>query len=273
MSLPPVPCRDRRPKRRSRSKALASLALSLAFSWGAAAATDYVSVPGGTLQSVLANDADNGPVAVPAFSMRVTPVTQGEFKDFVGAYPQWQRDRIARILADAGYLQDWAAPLALPPSSAPAQPVTHVSWFAAQAFCEAEGGRLPNWYEWEYVAAADATRLDARRDPAWRAQILGWYARPASSAPAPVGGAANVYGVRDMHGLVWEWVDDFNALLISPDSRAQDDPDKLKFCGAGAISLQDRENYAVLMRIALLSSLNAADSTSSLGFRCVRPLP
>jgi len=30
-------------------------------------------------------------------------------------------------------------------------------------------------------------------------------------------------------------------------------------------------NYAVLMRIALLSSLNAADSTGSLGFRCVRP--
>ena len=40
--------------------------------------------------------------------------------------------------------------------------------------------------------------------------------------------------------------------------------------GAGAIDLQDRQNYAVLMRIALLSSLSAADSTGSLGFRCVR---
>ena len=80
-----------------------------------------------------------------------------------------------------------------------------------------------------------------------------------------------MYGVRDLHGLVWEWVDDFNALLVNPDSRSQEDADKLKFCGAGAINLKDRENYAVLMRIALLSSLDATDSTSSLGFRCVRP--
>jgi len=109
-------------------------------------------------------------------------------------------------------------------------------------------------------------------DPAWRARILAWYSTSARAALPAVGGAADVYGVRDVHGVVWEWVDDFNALLVDADSRSGDDADKLKFCGAGAINLQDRENYAVLMRIALLSSLNAADSTTSLGFRCVRPL-
>jgi formylglycine-generating enzyme required for sulfatase activity len=150
--------------------------------------------------------------------------------------------------------------------------VTNVSWFAAEAFCESEHARLPTWLEWEYVAAADATRRDARDDPAWLARILSWYSRPAGAALPGVGGAADVYGVRDMHGVVWEWVDDFNALLVSPDSRAGDDPDKLQFCGAGAINLQDRQNYAVLMRVALLSSLRASDSTSSLGFRCARPL-
>jgi formylglycine-generating enzyme required for sulfatase activity len=75
-----------------------------------------------------------------------------------------------------------------------------------------------------------------------------------------------------MHGVIWEWVDDFNALFIAGDSRTQGDPDLLKFCGAGAISIVDRDSYAVLMRIALLSSLSAADTTSSLGFRCARPL-
>jgi len=69
---------------------------------------------------------------------------------------------------------------------------------------------------------------------------------------------------------VWEWVDDFNALFIAGDSRTQGDPDLLKFCGAGAISVIDRDSYAVLMRIALLSSLAAADSTGNLGFRCAR---
>ncbi|MBX3623179.1 MAG: formylglycine-generating enzyme family protein, partial [Rhizobacter sp.] len=220
-------------------------------------------------------DADRSPAPVAAFAMRVTPVTQGEFSRFVAAHPEWRRDRVARSLADNGYLASWrTADIPGDPADTAAdhRPVTGVSWFAAQAFCESEDARLPTWAEWEYTAAADATRFDARSDPAWRAEILNWYARPATSAPRPVGGPANAYGVRDLHGLVWEWVDDFNALLVSADSRSQGDPDKLKFCGAGAISLQDRENYAVLMRIALLSSLNAADSTSSLGFRCVRPL-
>ena len=89
---------------------------------------------------------------------------------------------------------------------------------------------------------------------------------------AAVGGEANAYGMQNVHGPVWEWVDDFNALLVSVDSRTQGDPDKLQFCGAGAISLKDRDNYAVLMRIALLSSLGAADTTNNLGFRCARPI-
>jgi formylglycine-generating enzyme len=67
-------------------------------------------------------------------------------------------------------------------------------------------------------------------------------------------------------------VDDFNALLVSADSRTQGDPDKVQFCGAGAISLKSRDNYAVLMRIALLSSLNAVDTTNNLGFRCARKI-
>lgn len=234
-------------------------------------AADYVDLPSGALVSVLASDADRSPAPIPPFSMRVKPVTQGEFRFFVIAHPHWQASHVARTFADAGYLKTWRG-MASPPQGAWRQPVTEVSWFAAQAFCESEQARLPTWAEWEYAAAADATRRDARSDPAWRAQILAWYARPASTALPDVGGPANVYGVRDLHGLIWEWVDDFNALLVSADSRSGDDPDKLKFCGAGALSLQDRANYAVLMRIALLSSLNGSDSTSSLGFRCVRPI-
>ncbi len=242
--------------------------------WAGAACAQpaYVQVPAGTLNSVLASDAERStPAAVEAFAMRVSPVTQGEFLAFVNRQPQWRRDGVARTFADANYLQQWSGPTTLPDTAAAAQPVTQVSWFAAQAFCEAEGARLPTWLEWEYAAAADATRADARSDPAWLARILGWYARPASTMLPAVGGVANVYAVRDLHGLVWEWVDDFNALLVNADSRSAEDADKLKFCGAGAINLQDRQNYAVLMRIALLSSLNASDSTSSLGFRCVRP--
>jgi formylglycine-generating enzyme required for sulfatase activity len=236
--------------------------MSLATALISLAGAAYVALPAGTLNSVLARDTDREPTRVAAFKLRETPVTRAEFRRFLAAHPEWQAIRAPAVFAGSGYLQH-----ELGDSAAP---VTEVSWFAAQAFCESEGARLPTWYEWEYAAAADATRTDARGDPAWLARILGWYARPASGPLPAVGGPANVYGVRDLHGLVWEWVDDFNALLVNADSRSSGDPDRLKFCGAGAIDLQDRQNYAVLMRIALLSSLSAADSTGSLGFRCAQ---
>ncbi len=231
---------------------------------------DYVDVQGRAFTSVVASDATGGIAKVADFSMRTTPVTNGEFRRFVQANPQWGRGQVPAVFADGTYLSHWASPGKLSVEDA-SRPVTHVSWFAAEAFCESEDARLPTWGEWELVAAADAARDDARSDPQWRAQILTWYARPATDALPAVGGAPNVHGVRDMHGVIWEWVDDFNALLVDADSRSGSDPDKLKFCGAGAINLQQRQNYAILMRVALLSSLKATDSTASLGFRCARP--
>lgn len=253
----------------------AVMAAGLALAPGLGAQVRYIDLPGGTFESVL----PQGPVATVAtpveirpFAMRETPVTVAQFAAFVQARPQWQRGRVAQVLADAGYLRHWAS-ASQPGASLPANaPVTAVSWFAASAYCESEGGRLPTWLEWEWAAAADATRRDARADPAWRRQILSWYERPTEKALPAVGGPANVWGLRDMHGLIWEWVDDYNALFIAGDSRTQGDPDIAKFCGSGALNIIDRESYAVLMRIALLSSLNAADTTSTLGFRCVRPL-
>jgi formylglycine-generating enzyme len=254
-------------------KALAAFALA-SLCCVAAAAAGYVEVPGGRFESVLPQGpvpTVSSPVAVQPFAMRAMPVTAAEFAAFVRAHPEWQRDRVASLFAEKRYLLSWASAVEPGPKIAPQSPVTDVSWFAAKAFCETEDARLPTWLEWEYVAAADTSRRDARADPAWRRQILAWYERPGTAQLSAVGGKPDVYGVSDVHGLVWEWVDDFNALFIAGDSRTQGDPDLLKFCGAGAINIIDRDSYAVVMRIALLSSLNAADTTSSLGFRCVRP--
>ena len=252
---------------------LVALGALLTAVGAAPAAAEYVVIPSGKIASVLANDADTGPASIPTFALRATPVTNGEYLAFVKTNRVWQRGRAPASFADGTYLHTWRGAAQLGAGMSADQPVTNVSWFAAEAFCENEGGRLPTWIEWEYVAAADEKVSDARSNPAWRARILSWYSQ-SSSAPTPtVGGTANIFGVRDMHGLAWEWVDDFNALLVSADSRNQGDPDKLQFCGAGAISLKDRDNYAVLMRIALLSSLSATSTTNNLGFRCARPLP
>ncbi|MGC5848780.1 formylglycine-generating enzyme family protein [Ralstonia pseudosolanacearum] len=245
-------------------------ALASAAAQGAA----YVRLPGGDFDSVLPQNAPGQPqrVRIEPFELRATPVTVADFQAFLQTHEAWRRDRVPEVFAGPAYLADWADALHPAPQASPQAPVTGVSWFAARAYCESEGARLPTWLEWESAAAADATRADARDDPQWRQRILTWYERPAARVLPPVGGPPDVHGARDLHGLIWEWVDDFNALFISGDSRTQGDPDKQKFCGAGAISIVRRDSYAVLMRVALLSSLGGTDATGSLGFRCARTL-
>jgi formylglycine-generating enzyme required for sulfatase activity len=231
----------------------------------------YVRIPGGEFATALKYEDARGPSRIAPFEIMKRPVTNAEFLAFVNEHPAWRRDRVASVFAGPDYLAHWQAPARLAPGEQSAQPVTRISWFAATAYCESQGARLPRWIEWEYVAAADATRRDARRDPAWRERILGWYARPSSRALPHVGTEApNAYGVQDLHGVVWEWTDDYSALLVSADNRDQGDPDRNRFCGAGALSIDDRENYAVLMRVAMLSSLGSSDTTMNLGFRCAR---
>ncbi len=232
----------------------------------------YRAISGGTISTLLPPDGKQAPVTVPDFAMRVLPVTHAEFAQFTQKQPQWRRSRVASsALADGQYLNRWPTDTA-PSAAQRAQPVTDVSWFAAGAYCQSEEARLPTWHEWEYAAAADGKRRDARTDPVWRAHILDWYGRPSTALP-PVGSTPNnVYGIQDLHGVIWEWVDDFGALMVSGDNRTQGDPDRVKFCGAGALSATDRENYPVLMRIAMLSSLGASSTNRNLGFRCVKDL-
>lgn len=266
--------------RRAHARRAALIAAGLFLWWGAEAAPGGAeAAPGGADARKEVGPADFAPVLAPApgttqvhinaYRLDPRPVTNGQFLEFVRRRPEWRRDRVPRLLADDGYLSQWAAPDALGGQSQADQPVTRVSWFAARAYCAAAGGRLPEWNEWEWVAAADEKSSDARADAAWRARILDWYSRPASDPLVSVGlGRPNLYGVQDLHGLIWEWVEDFGSLMVSSDSRDQGDPDKLEFCGAGSISAQDRENYPVLMRVAFLSSLEGRSTARRLGFRC-----
>lgn len=236
-----------------------------------ATAADSLSVriEPGKFESVLPPAQGVATVDLPAFRLDRWPVTNAQFLAFVQVHSEWRRNRIARLFADSQYLSHWKSATALGIRAQPSQPVTRVSWFAAKAYCEARGARLPSWYEWEYAAAADETAPDARRNPIWRQRILDWYARPSGQLLRDVGrGPANYYGVFDLHGLTWEWVLDYNALLVSNDSREQGGADRARFCGEGALSTTDRDNYAVLMRIAFLSSLEASYTTANLSFRC-----
>jgi formylglycine-generating enzyme len=232
----------------------------------------YRSIPSTLLRSALPPDGKSSLARVEKFAIRALPVTVQEYEKFLVLHPKWQRDKVPRLLADENYLSRWSSSTMLKATSGQ-QPITEVSWFAAQAFCESENARLPTWHEWELVAAANKTRADARSDSEWRNSILQWYSQPSGNELPNVGrGVPNFYQVGDIHGLVWEWTFDFASLMVSVDNREQGDPDTLRFCGAGAMSINDKENYAVLMRIALLSSLQANSTTRNLGFRCARPV-
>lgn len=208
---------------------------------------------------------------VQKFQLDVLPVTNAQFLEFIGLHEEWRRDKVSALFADESYLAHWPGPASLADAAQAQQPVVHVSWFAANAYCEARGARLPRWYEWELAAAADGKHPDARQDEAWRQQILNWYSNPSSGPmPAVGGGEPNYYGVHDLHGLIWEWVEDYNSMLVGVDNREQGGADKLEFCGAGSLSLEQKEHYAVLMRVAMLSSLEARYTTKNLGFRCAR---
>jgi len=239
------------------------------FAWAAQPAPERAAIQGGTFDTVLPPAEKLKVATVRPFQMDRRTVSNADFARFVRERPEWRRDRVARVFADDSYLKHWQS-AATPGAGIEAQPVTQVSWFAAKAYCEARHARLPTWYEWEFVSAASASLPDARADPQWRQSILEWYARPATeSLPAAGSSAPNYYGVRDMHGVVWEWVLDLGSMMVSADNREQGDPDVKRFCGTGALSLEQKENYAMLMRIATLSSMQANYTSSTMGFRCV----
>ena len=206
-------------------------------------------------------------VKVPAFLIAPYPVTNAEFLQFVTSHPEWKRSAVRPLFADSRYLKDWRSDIEY--SGRAKQPVTYVSWFAAKAYCKSHGQRLPTTQEWEHVARASESKVDAGEDDAFLSRILGWYARHDVEI-AEVGTWKNYYGVYDMHGLIWEWVSDFNSALVTGESRGDAQEERNLFCGGGAAfaSEKQKRDYAAFMRYAFRSSLEGNFSLPQLGFRC-----
>lgn len=212
-------------------------------------------------------------VELAAFLLDARPVTNDQYLAFVRKAPDWQRGSVPELFADKAYLAAWRGPLDPGPNVLADAPVTGVSWFAARAYCEWRGGRLPTTDEWEFAAQAGEKQVDGRKDPKFTQRILDWYAAKTPKRPAAVGkGVPNVWGVHDLHGLVWEWVEDFGAALVSTDNRASGEADVVRFCGGGAQNARDPSDYASFMRLAFRSSLEARYTTVNLGFRCAQDL-
>ena len=143
-------------------------------------------------------------VRVPAFSLAQTPITQAQWRQVArwqpaAGDPPWERElNPDPSLFQRGRPED------------DRRPVEMVSWFDAQEFCRRLSRRtgriyaLPSEAQWEYACRAGTTTPYAFGSVLSQRQ-----ANAAGSETTEVGMfPANAWGLRDMHGNVWEWCAD-----------------------------------------------------------------
>ena len=181
-------------------------------------------------------------VRVAAFAMDTVAVSQAQFQAFARKYPQYA----VRGMGSSATL-----------------PATNVSWKAANAYCRARGARLPTTYEWEYVARADEKRRDATGDASFRQRILELTMKNRGSNRIG-SGLRNVFGIRDLHGGVWEWTHDYNGHLGEHHGHGQSTTQ----CASGTVQTGDPHDYAAFMRYSFRATADAERGAGNVGFRC-----
>lgn len=99
----------------------------------------------------------------------------------------------------------------------PNNPVEQVSWDDAQSFIQKLNAgndgyayRLPTEAEWEYAARAGSQAAYSFGDDVGRLRDYAWYSDNNDNQSHAVGCRnANAFGLYDMYGNVWQWVQDF----------------------------------------------------------------
>lgn len=229
-------------------------------SWG----NDMILIPAGSFR--MPAFLDKTPRKVSSFYLDKHPVTNAAYLSFVKQHPEWRKSSVKKIFADANYLEYWPQDLDFDKTSGASAPVVRVSWYAARAYCASLGKRLPVIDEWEYVG-----QMPFKDKNDLKTVILEWYGQSSEwPLPSVMKRSANTAGVYDQHGVIWEWVEDFNSSMVTGESRADTALDRNLFCGGGASSAADPSDYAAFMRYAFRSSLQAKYTVKNLGFRCAK---
>ena len=225
---------------------------------------------------------------IPSFYMDKYEVTNAQFKAFVDANPAWQKGNIEGRFHNGNYLSHWTGNDY--PAGKADHPVVYVSWYAAMAYAEWAGKRLPTEAEWEYAARGG---LAGQKYP-WGNTISPADAHYGKNVgdTTPVGQyAANGYRLYDMAGNVWEWCLDEGSDIAYAETgdRVTNNPI------FGSYTIQElRENFerqfyvvpfrtvrggsagspAEFLRVAFRGGISSHRTDPELGFRCVKdPAP
>lgn len=188
---------------------------------------EWVSVEGGTFQMGNAEGSDDEKpvhtVTVSTFEMSKYEITNAQYCLFLnekgvsktGRFKGYPYINVLNNLCmikygDEGFVVK---------SSKENQPVTHVTYFGAKAFCEWVGGRLPTEAEWEYAARGGNRSKGYIYSGSNDIDTVAWYFMGSAEeyvdkekilGPKPVGlKKPNEQGLYDMTGNVREWCFDF----------------------------------------------------------------
>ena len=155
---------------------------------------EMVAIPGGWFVMGADKNPDEKPphpVTLRSFLMGKTEVTQGQWKTVMGSNPS----RFSQCGDDC--------------------PVEQVSWNDAQDFIRKLNQktglvfRLPSEAEWEYAARAGSTSEWTHGNDESRLADFAWFSVNSRAKSQPVAQKRpNAFGLYDMHGNVWEWVQD-----------------------------------------------------------------
>ena len=126
---------------------------------------------------------------------------------YLGRYEVTQSQWVAKMGSNPSYFQTY--------SDAASRPVEQVSWNNIQGYLSATDLRLPTEAEWEYAcrAGTQTPYYNGSTDDN-TVGMLAWYGwccggNSGGQTHAVGGKAANGFGLYDMLGNVWEWVNDW----------------------------------------------------------------
>jgi formylglycine-generating enzyme required for sulfatase activity len=153
-------------------------------------------------------------------------------------------------------------------------PVESVDWNTARQFCHAIGGRLPTEAEWEYAARAGTTSRFTCGDDIACVTNIAWYHTNSNIGAGwqkhQVGTRqCNAWGLCDMIGNVFEWVEDcWHATYDSAPSTGL--PPWTTGCTNTSRIARGGGFGTNLPRVSMRVEMTDLAGVSFLGFRCVR---
>ncbi|MEM7151402.1 MAG: SUMF1/EgtB/PvdO family nonheme iron enzyme [Myxococcota bacterium] len=209
-------------------------------------------------------------VMVYDFTMDQTEVTWNDYADCVeaGACTALQLDDCYAYQEGEGFVLGGGID---PATITGEHPVTCVNWVQANAYCDWQGARLPREAEWEKAARGTDGRLYPWGDEAPTCEFAnhnGCAEGPTSVGQHPDG--ASPYGMQDMAGNVWEWVEDWyqeDAYARTPRRRPPPLPDRSSVKVVRGGSFYDE---ATDLRASYRYGLTPTMGYSTVGFRCAR---